>query len=361
MIDVARAAGVSRTTASFVLNGRDASIPPETRERVRLAAERMGYRPHDGALALATGTTHRIGILLNEPDSFNAADPYFINTLRGVTVGALRHDYNLLLYSAHYPDYRSLCDGLLSGAADGVLLIGRYSDDRLTPALLDSGLPCVCVSFHIDHPRCYSVDCDNEAGSRMAVEHLLQLGHRQIIICHPGDDVSWGRERLSGAQQAMRSAGLPAKNLRTFPWSETHAPSFEWVKQVAEFVRTAMPRPTAIFCCDEWRAQKLCEYLPKIGLRVPGDVAMISYNSTEASVRSHPPISSVWQPLADIGEAAVGMLVRLIAGLSLEQHIQRFPVRLDVRESSRFCEASQDTFVAIQSQPTESEEREVGS
>src|SRR5579871_692338 len=114
MIDVARAAGVSRTTASFVLNGRDASIPDETQERVRCAAQRLGYRPHDGARSLATGRTNRIGILLNEPDNFSAADPYFVNTLKGVTLGALQHDFNLLLYSAHYPDYRALCDGLLS-------------------------------------------------------------------------------------------------------------------------------------------------------------------------------------------------------------------------------------------------------
>lgn len=335
MSDVARVAGVSRTTASFVLNGRDWSIPAETRDRVRRVAQEMGYRPNAAALALATGTTHRIGILLNEPESFNTSDPYFINVLKGITVGALRHDYNLLLYSAHYPNFEALSNGLLSGSADGVLLVGRYSDDRLTPALLDAGLPCVCISYHIDHPGCYAVDCDNRGGAQMALDHLIERGHRQFCFCYPGDNVSWGRERLEGAQEALRAAGIPAGNLRIFTWSETHPPSLTWIEEALEFIQSATPQATAVICCDEWRAQSLCEALPQIGLRVPEDVAMISFNSTEASARCHPPLTSVWQPLDQIGEAAVNVLVDLIAGRLPEHQILRLPMRLDARDSSR--------------------------
>src|SRR5579862_1601604 len=124
MIDVAQAAGVSRTTASFVLNGRSASIPEETRQRVRATAEQMGYLRHATATALATGRTHRIGIILNERESFRTEDQYFGKILKGATLGALRHNYNLLLHSAQYADWRAQRDDILSGASDGSLLVG---------------------------------------------------------------------------------------------------------------------------------------------------------------------------------------------------------------------------------------------
>jgi DNA-binding LacI/PurR family transcriptional regulator len=337
MSDVARAAGVSRTTASFVLNGRDASIPIATRQRVQRAAEEMGYRRHAGALALATGQTHRIGILLNEPENFSLHDPYFVHILKGVYAGALHSDYNLLLYAAHYPDHRALCDGLLSGAADGVLLTARYGNDQLSPALLDAGLPCVCVSFGISHPRCYAVDADNYRGGKLAMEHLIALGHRQFMICYPGESVSWGNERFAGALHALRAAGIPEANLHSFPWSETCPPSPAWVGEALQWVRAADPPVTGVICCDEWRAQKLCESLPEIGLSVPQDISVISFNSTEASARAHPPLTSVWQPLEEIGEAAVGMLVALIRGEAPLTPVQRFPMRLDVRESTGPC------------------------
>jgi LacI family transcriptional regulator len=332
MIDVARAAGVSRTTASFVLNGRDASIPPETQERVRHAAERLGYRPHDGARSLATGRTNRIGILLNQPESFSTDDPYFTNLMRGITGGALRNNYNLLLYSARYPDHNAICDGILNGTTDGMLLASRYTGDGLVLTLLDADMPCVCVSFCVDHPKCHAVDCDNEQGSRLAVEHLIQLGHRHIVFFHP-EDISWGRERVRGALQAMATAGLPPENLHCYGWTETCAPSSIWVAGARQYLHTMHPVAQAAVCCDEWRAQQICETLPEIGLRVPEDVALISFNSTAASARAHPPMTSVAQPLAEIGAAAVDMLVEIIAGRSVAQPIRRFPMHLDIRES----------------------------
>src|SRR5689334_8683381 len=101
MVDVATAAGVSRTTASFVLNGRDAGIPAETRQRVMRAAHSLGYYRNASALALVTGRTNRIGVVLNDPERFLTRDTYFLNILAGITAGALSHDRNLQLHSCH--------------------------------------------------------------------------------------------------------------------------------------------------------------------------------------------------------------------------------------------------------------------
>lgn len=333
MSDVADRAGVSRTTASFVLNGRDVAIPAETRQRVLQAARQLGYRPHSAARALATGRTQRIGIVLNDPEGFGAQDTYFTNVLAGVTAGALRHNYNLLLYSAHYPDWRALHGDILAGAADGTLLIGRRAGDDLAPALLDTDVPTVCISFRIDHPRCHYADCDNEAGARMAIQHLLRLGHRQIAFLYPGEAISWGRERRQGALRAMEEAGLSAENLLLFEWRSGDSPSQEWTAAAVELLQTARPRPTALFCCDEEHVCCLLEPLSKQGTRIPEDLAVVSFNSTDLSRRSHPALTSVWQPLKEIGAAGVDLLVGLITGCPESEPGRRFPVRLDVRES----------------------------
>src|SRR2546429_443371 len=104
MSDVAAAAGVSRTTASFVLNKKDAAIPAETQQRVLQAAEQLGYRPHAGARALATGRTNRIGLVLAEAAYFRPGDDYFAGIMAGILDGAVRNGHDLLLHSARYPD-----------------------------------------------------------------------------------------------------------------------------------------------------------------------------------------------------------------------------------------------------------------
>jgi DNA-binding LacI/PurR family transcriptional regulator len=333
MKDVAEAAGVSRTTASFVLSGREAGIAPETQQRVRQVAHQLGYRPHAGAQALATGRTRRIGIVLNEPANFQRGDMYFAHVLAGITSGALRRDYNLLLHSAHYTDWQVLRDDILNGSADGVLLVGRYENDALTPALLDADFPTVCVSFHIDHPRCYAVDCDNELGGYLAVRHLIRLGHQQIAFFYPGESVSWGRERRLGAARALQEACLPLSCFQSFQWPETRIPDPEWTRAALAFLQTASPRPTALVCSEEKRVLRVMEALPEQGIRVPEDMAVISFNSTEISERSHPPMTSVWQPLDTIGEAAMEMLIDLLERREMPERIRRLPMRLDVRKS----------------------------
>ncbi len=334
LADVARAAGVSPTTASFVLNGRPAAIPPSTQQRVLAAARRFGYRPHAAARALATGRTTRIGIVLNAPESFGAGDTYFMEVLAGITEGALKHNHNLLLHAAHYPDWRSLFSDIVGGASDGVLLVGRFAGDELTPALLEYGFPAVCLSYHIDHPRCVSVDGDNVEGGALAARHLLELGHRTFLLVYPGDNVSWGAERRWGFEQELEAAGISPEAVVRLSWEENALPSPNWVHEAVTYYVRLDPRPTAVVVCDERRASMFAEALPQAGIRVPEDCSVVSFNSTEISARCRPPLTSVWQPLRQIGATGVDLLMDLIKGRDLLSRAVRLPVRLDVRGSS---------------------------
>lgn len=332
MVDVAQAAGVSRTTASLVLNGRAKTIAAETRQRVLQAAQQMGYSRHATALALRTGRTQRIGIVLNEPEDFDEHDAYFSTVLAGITKGALRQNYNLVLHSCHYKDWRELYSDILSPVADGVLLVGRVVEDPLTPALLDAGFPCVCISYQVPRPDCYSVDCDNVQGGYLAAQHLIQMGHRQIAFFHPREIVHWGRDRLAGARQAAVEAGLSPQSFHLYQWDG--APTEESCHTAIQFLKTCRPHPTALICCDELKSQSITECLPAAGIRVPEDLAVVSFNSTEHSARTRPPLTSVAQPLREIGFTAVEMLVDLIEGREVAKRCRRFPMSLDVRESS---------------------------
>lgn len=331
--DVAAAAGVSATTTSFVLNGRDKHIPQATRQRVLDAASRMGYRPNASARALATGRTQRLGVVLNTPYSLLAQSTYHTGILAGILGRAPQQNYNLLIYAAQYPDWRLLYEEILSGASDGVLLVGRNQGTGLTSALLDAGFPTVCLSYRSAHPDCCFVDCDNEAGAWEAARHLLANGYRRLLLDYPGETMSWGTERRQGVERALAEAGLPASNLTLVTWND--APLSEQIEaHIAFCVHSAAQAPTAVITCDELRGQMLAEILPLHGLRVPDDIGIVTFNSTEISARTRPPLTSVGQPLGAIGAAAVEMLARLI---SKEQSMPcelRFPMTLDVRASS---------------------------
>ncbi|HSV73274.1 MAG TPA: LacI family DNA-binding transcriptional regulator [Chthonomonadales bacterium] len=341
--DVADRAGVSPTTASFVLNGRTDAIPESTRQRVLDAAAGLNYRPHAAARSLATGRTRRIGIVLNQPESFSTRDTFFSEILAGIVERSTEHDRNVLLLSAHYPDWRSLYADITGGAADGVLQISRFLHDKLTPTLLAAGFPVVCVSFQLEDERCFSVDCDNSAGGYLAARHLLDLGHRRIAVLYPGEGMSWGAERLQGVRRALADAGQNGAGPLTREWEERTLPDPEWAHHTARWVRDSDPRPTALICCDEIRARMIAECLPSTGLRVPEDVSVVSFNSTEISERCNPPMTSVGQPLPQIGRAAVDLLLARIRGTETPERVVRFPMQLHIRAS---CSAPRAAAVA---------------
>lgn len=330
--EFARTIGVSPTTVSNALSGKG-RLSPSTREMVHLKMKELGYSPNATARALVTGRTYRLGIVLNRPEGFGSQDTYFSEILSGILRRATHHDHNLLLHSAHYPDWQALFREICSGSADGVLLIARYTSDELTPAILDSKVPSVCISYSVAHPECYSVDCDNMHGSYLATRHLLKLGHRRLALLYPGDSISWGRERHHGALTALYDLGLSPETLREYEWAETSPPSREWAKSAVNWLKSQKEPPTALICCDERRARMVVELLPEAGVRVPEDVAVISFNSTEISARARPPITSIGQPLAEIGATAVDLLIARIEKREVANRHPRLPMWLDIRGS----------------------------
>ena len=331
--DVAKAAGVSQSAVSLVLSGRtNARIPDATRERVFAAARELNYRPNSVARTLATGRTHRIGIVASSPFAFVHPENYYREVLGGVMRGVLHHNQNLLFHSAQYPNDNALCADILSGGTDGVLLVGRERGDGLTNSLLDADFPTVCLSYLPQRPVFYAVDSENETGMRLAVKHLLELGHRRIGLTRTAAPSSWQDEREAGAAQAVSESGLSGVEIVSI---SERGPDND-ANLLAEVLRLRRENPplTALVFGDESGPQKLAETLPAHGIRAPEDFSIISFNSTHASERTCPPLTSIYQPLEEIAFAAVALLVDVIEGREPEPGARRFPVRLDVREST---------------------------
>lgn len=331
--DVARKAGVSQSTVSLVLNGRANRISEETRQRVLEAARQLNYSRNHTARALVTGRTQRIGIVANSPYSFWMRDNYYGEVLTGVTSGALDANQNLLLHTSQFPDWQGLYHDILSGATDGVLMVGYYPFPELPLRLIESGFPTVCVSFEPEHERAYSVDCDNVAGGKLGIEHLLSLGHRHIVFAYAGDGISWVQQRKEGVIAGMLEAGQKAEQILWFNLVAYEHQPIIWARRLLAEMKACASPPTAVYFADEGSARHFVETIAMFGVRVPEDIAVIGFNSTEMSARSRPPLTSVRQPLSDIGEAAVKMLMDRIEGRPIYPRRLRFPVTMDVRET----------------------------
>lgn len=332
--DVARHAGVSQSTVSLVLSGRAGTrISPETRQRVLEAAQELNYVINVAARALVTGRTNRIAVVPIHPAGLLDRDRYYGQILSGITVGAMRANHNLLLHSANYPDWQALQGDILNGSSDGALLIGREYDDPLTHALLDAGFPTVCISYHVPHPRCTAVDCDNVAGGRLAIEHLLACGHRNLAFFAPAASEIWVRERHRGAVEALQDAGIDPDSMLVLE-QDCAVQSEDWVARLLERLHSVSPAPTGIFGTEENQTRLLVEALESHDVQVPADLAVVSFNSTELSARARPPITSIRQPLVEIGTEAVRLLHAILSGEEHAPGVRRLPVSLDIRETT---------------------------
>ncbi len=335
--DVAREAGVSQSAVSLVLSGKpNTRISAETRRRILEAVERLGYRRNSAARALVTGKSGRIGIVPSHPNAFTNRDYYYGDLLAGMMSGIVDKNYNVLLHAANYPDWKALYEDTTNGNVDGVVVIGRSPADPLSLALCASSLPVVFVSSFPDTVSCHAVDCDNETGGFLAAQHLIELGHRHLAAIFSENGMTFTQERQRGIRRAIQEAGLPLETaffLQTPGLEETQ--QLEWTQKLLDCLQKQEVCPTALITDDEWHAVCLARTLPKLGRRVPEDFSLVSYNSTESSALAAPALTSVRQPLPEIGAEAVKILLRLIAGEDAVSQVQRMPVTLEVRHSTR--------------------------
>lgn len=301
IIDIARRAGVSKSLVSLVLNG-SSRVSDESRAAVLRAAQELNYRPNAMARGLVQRRTHVLGVMLS--DLHNV---FFADVLDGIDERAGEAGYGTLLATGHRSPEREAAaiDSLLELRTEGLVLAGpRLSDEKIVEA--SRTVPVTLVSRSVDAENVDSVSSDDQAGAGLAVDHLVELGHRRIAHIDAGDGAG-ASERREGYTAAMRRHGLAAE-CRVVPGDYTEAGGAGGVERLL----AEEPRPTAIFAANDLSAIGALDALERAGLAVPEDVSLVGYDNTSLARLRHIGLTTIDQPRQEIGRAAACLLIERI-------------------------------------------------
>lgn len=321
IVDVARAANVSTSTVSHVVNGTR-NVAPETRERVLAAISATGYRRHHVARALRRSRTDTLALIISE-----AGYPVLDQMALGVEYQAKKAGMMVFLaHSGDDPDQElAAVLALRDRGVDGVLL-APVGDSRpeLVTLLQESSTPLVLI----DRPSPLEIDqvgVDNFAPTAELTAHLIERGHRRILFASQGRAVSTLTERMHGYSSAMAQNGLE-------PW-ELHG---ERPGELRRIIRDRLSRPappTGIVCASQMSAVLTLQGISDAGLRVPGDLSLATFDEFPYADVFAPRLTSVVQPAKRIGREAVKLLIRRIGKPSASVRRLTIPPVIEYRGS----------------------------
>lgn len=320
--EVARRAEVSPATVSRVLNDSP-SVKDENRRRVLSAVAELGYRPNRLARNLRRQQAEMIGVVVSDIEN-----PHFSEAVRVVEDAAFRAGYRVLLCNTDETPakQRVYLQMLADERVQGVIVSPTDTAGTGIETLLSLGIPVVAFDRMIDDPRTDSVVCDNVEGLRRVAEHLIWLGHERIAYVGGRPDVETGAERLEGYLQAMRSAGrVPISvdgGFRTEPAEAA----------VAELLAHET-RPTALVVANNLMTLGALSAIRAAGLRVPDDIALVAVDDPVWARLIDPPLTTLAQPVRELAETAMGLLVERIAEQREEPRRVVLPLTLEVRRS----------------------------
>lgn len=328
--EIARLSGVSRSTVSRVVNGQP-NVREQVRERVWEVINETGYQPHAAARSLVTRRTRIVGAIIPEAVTTLFTDPFFPRLLCGITQTCNSRQYHLLLSLFNHPAgqeeaYRRV---VRSGHLDGVVIASAHMDDPLFPRLLQDDVPFMLAGRHPDD-RVNYVDVDNVGGARMAVEHLIRLGHTRIATITGPLSMASGLDRLDGYRLAMGAHQIAVDEKLIVEGDYTEASGSLGAR------RLLSATPTAIFVASDLMAIGVLKALREAGLRVPQDVALVGFDDVTIAAAVEPALTTVRQPIERLGSMAANLLLDLLAVPPDEQapaHRIVLPTELVVRES----------------------------
>jgi LacI family transcriptional regulator len=325
--DVADLAGTSPAVVSYVLNGGPRSVLPDTRERVLAAVATLGYRPNRIARSLRMSRTMTLGLVV--PDN---ANPFFAELARAVEEAAFDKGYTLLMGNAVEDDARqtNYVRTFLDRQVDGLVLIPTHGPAGCLPELEQSGVPWVLLDRHIDSVTTASqVLVDNKRGAWDANTHVLGHGRRRVACIAGPADVPPTTDRVTGWRQAVVDAGLPAGELPVM-----HVPFGRRAGYLAglELLRSHGDLD-ALFITSDEQAIGVLRAAAELGLRVPDDLALVSFDGIAGSAYTIPALTTIRQPIDDLGRTAVELLLERVDDPACPPSTVRLPLSLVPRGS----------------------------
>lgn len=325
MADVARRAGVSKTTVSRVLNGKD-DLDAGTAARVRLVIAELGYVPSSGAVGLARGRTRTVGVLVP-----SLTWPWMGDVLQGAVDVLEAESYGLLLFTCNRGEesMRRFATQVSAKAFDGLLVIEPEGTLDYIEGLHAKGLPVVMIDDRAHQPLFPSVATTNRAGAQMAAEHLLDVGRQRPAVVQ-GPRFGCTEERLEGFGQTYAAAGLPISPDRVVDGDFT----FDGGRLAIKGLLEAGTEFDAVFAHNDLSAAGVIQELRESGKRVPADVAVVGFDDIPLAAHTEPALTTVRQPLRAMGTAAARMLLSYCEGSAVTETRQVIPTTLVVRGST---------------------------
>ncbi|GGS49495.1 MULTISPECIES: LacI family DNA-binding transcriptional regulator [Actinokineospora] len=326
--EVARAAGVSRSTVSRVINDLP-GVSKRAREAVAEAITSLRYVPNQAARNLVTRRTDSIAVVVSEKGDQVFGDPFFAGVLRGVSAGlGTSHKQLVLLMSQGDADRDTLENYLCSGHVDGAIVVSLHGNDLLPRRLVDAGLPVVLVGRPLAGGSVPYVDSDNLTGGLVAARHLLSLGRSRIGTIAGPDDMAVGIDRLIGWRRALGDAKRPTDAV-------VHSRfSIDAGARAMEELLERHPDVDAVFAAADIIAVGAMQFLQSRGVRVPEDIAIVGFDDSVLATMASPPLTTVRQPVEELGRTTTW---RLLAQLAGERHLPPsilLPTELILRSSA---------------------------
>lgn len=303
MADVARLAGVSHQTVSRVVNGQD-NLRPETRERVEQAIRQLGYRPNTAARALVTRRSATIGVIGTKSGFWGPSTVHRTIQAAGREAGYFVSSTNLQKLTR--ADLSDAIDHLRDQSVEGIVLISA-TDDAIEVARAQeaSGVPVVVVEGDEGRAR-WTVGVDQVRGAQLSTQHLIDLGHTEILHLAGPPDWTEARARLLGWQTAMYAAGLRPSQHLAGDWSARSG--YEIGQEIAR-----LSDVTAVVAANDQMALGLLRALTEAGRSVPGEVSVVGFDDIPEAAYLIPPLTTVRQDFSAVGRRAIEILQTAIA------------------------------------------------
>ena len=310
--DVARDTGVSVTTVSRILNGRETGVPirEETRTRILTVAAQLGYTPNLLARGLRGSRSSLLGVIARD-----ISDPFHLQILRGINEASRARDYRLFLGHVDYRPEVAVAYGSMfeSSHADGIIVIGDLQGgDAALDILAQQHRYVVGVTDRTERRQVPGVYSDSVAGTRLAMDHLWSQGHRQIV-CVSDSRTYDGRRRIEVYEEYMRERGLAA-DVAVHIADPDPALSYELGRQI--FGRWSGGSPTAVFAASDTTAFGLMRAAFEAGIPIPGRLSIIGYDDIDLAAYTIPPLTTISQAGVEMGRAAGDLLFDMIESKS---------------------------------------------
>ncbi len=322
--DIARACGVSKATASLALNGKP-GVSAETRRLVLEVAKKLNYRPHAPARSLVLHRTDTLGVIV--PD---LSSPFYAEVVRGVEDEAVQQGFFLVLTTTlGNPEREEFCLRLLrERRADGILFVTPRGNEHLIREIHAEGFPVVVVDREIQcEDGVVEVIVDNYGGAVQAMHHLLACGYRRIGFINGIPEIQASQERLRAYRDVLSSQGIRVRR----SWVEVGWFLPEGGYQAMTRLLRVSPRLDAVFVACDWMALGAMRAIREKGLRIPEDIAVVGFDDVPLAAQTDPPLTTVRQPMVEMGRMGVRLLVQLIRKEQISQKKVLLPTELVVR------------------------------